>query len=164
MKIVKKNINELIKAEYNPRRMSIATRKALKRSIEKFGYVEPIVWNVRTGRVVGGNQRLNALKELGFETVDVVEVDLNEEEEKQLNLALNKISGEWDEALLRTVIESILNTDIEVTGFTQEEIDELFEMPEVEFADALEEPEPKKKDKERKAYTCPKCGFTFYVE
>ena len=99
MKIEKKPAADLLPAEYNPRKdlqSGDAEYEKLKRSLEQFGYVEPVIWNKTTGRVVGGHQRLKVLMDLGYTDVDCVVVELTEENEKALNIALNKISGEWD--------------------------------------------------------------------
>lgn len=123
MKTKTVSIERLKYAPYNPRKIKKAEFEKLKRSIEKFGYVAPIIWNRATGHVVGGNQRLKALKELGYEEVEVVEVEMSLEEEKALNIALNKISGEWDFPILKEVLES-LDMDLqELTGWDSEEID-----------------------------------------
>lgn len=84
-------------ASYNPRRIDPDQLLALRRSLRTFGAVEPVVANRRTGRIVGGHQRVKAAEAEGIETLPVVWVDLDETGERQLNLALNKISGEWDE-------------------------------------------------------------------
>ncbi len=89
--------------------------------------MEPLVWNKRSGNLVGGHQRLKILKEMGFKEVEVSVVDLTDAKEKALNLALNKISGEWDYPLLKDILEEI-NTgdfDIEITGFDEKEIEDL---------------------------------------
>ena len=96
MEIERRKVDELKAAEYNPRkdlRPGDAEYEKLKRSIQEFGYVEPVIWNKRTGTVVGGHQRLKVMKDLGYEEVDCVVVDLDEKKEKALNIALNKISG-----------------------------------------------------------------------
>lgn len=92
-------IAELKPADYNPRKdlqPGDAEYEKLKRSLTEFGYVEPVIWNSTTGHVVGGHQRLKVLEDLGHNTVDVIVVELDETREKALNIALNKISGEWD--------------------------------------------------------------------
>ena len=99
MQIEKKDINSLKPADYNPRKKLKPGDKEfekLKQSIQEFGYVEPIILNKRTNTVVGGHQRLEVMKHLGYDQVDCVIVDLDEQKEKALNIALNKISGEWD--------------------------------------------------------------------
>jgi ParB-like chromosome segregation protein Spo0J len=92
MVIEKKKVEDLKAADYNPRKdlkPGDAEYEKLKRSIEEFGYVEPIIWNKRTGLVVGGHQRLKVMKDLGHTEVDCVVVDLDEQKEKALNIALN---------------------------------------------------------------------------
>ena len=87
---------QLKAAEYNPRRdlqPEDAEYKKLRRSIEEFGYVEPIIWNERTGNVVGGHQRLKVLLEKGEEEIEAVVVDIDERDEKILNVLLNKVKG-----------------------------------------------------------------------
>lgn len=128
MNIVKKHLRELLPADYNPRkqlRPGDPEYEKLKRSINTFGYVEPIIYNKRNGVVVGGHQRLSVLKDLGFEEVECVEVDLDEVTEKSLNVALNKISGSWDEVKLAEVFETLkgFDADLELTGFDVGEID-----------------------------------------
>ena len=118
-------VDELKFAPYNPRKMSREELEKLKRSITEFGYVEPIVVNKRTMHVVGGNQRLKVLKELGIETVDVVFVDLPLEKEKALNLALNRIQGEWDLERLKEILEELDDQTLLLTGFNEDEIDNL---------------------------------------
>jgi len=68
----------------------------LKRSIEENGYADGMVWNERTGHLVGGHQRLTVLRDMGYEEVDVQVVDLPEEKEARLNIILNRVSGDWD--------------------------------------------------------------------
>lgn len=131
MQIEKKKVTDLIPADYNPRKDLKPGDKEyekLKRSITEFGYVDPLIWNKRTGRLVGGHQRLKVLEDMGEAQVDVVVVDLDEEKEKALNVALNKISGEWDKDKLALLITDLQGSDLDVslTGFDQEELDDLF--------------------------------------
>ena len=74
-------------------------------------YVEPVIWNKTTGRVVGGHQRLKVLQDMGITEVDCVVVELSEEKEKALNIALNKISGEWDKEKLALLITDLQGAD-----------------------------------------------------
>ena len=77
MEIERRKVDELKAAEYNPRkdlRPGDAEYEKLKRSIQEFGYVEPVIWNKRTGTIVGGHQRLKVMKDLGYEEVDCVEM------------------------------------------------------------------------------------------
>ncbi|WP_302490392.1 site-specific DNA-methyltransferase [uncultured Dialister sp.] len=131
MRIEKKNITDLIPADYNPRKDLKPGDKEyekLKHSIHEFGYVDPLIWNQQTGRLIGGHQRLKVLKDMGIEDVDVVIVDMNEEKEKALNVALNKISGDWDKDKLMLLITDLQGEDFDVslTGFDPEELDDLF--------------------------------------
>lgn len=130
MEIRKININELKAAEYNPRVALKAGDKEyekLKRSIEQFGYVEPIIWNSKTGNVVGGHQRLTVMKDMGITEIDCVIVELDEQKEKALNVALNKIQGKWDEDKLAALLTDLDSSsfDVSVTGFDAAEVDEL---------------------------------------
>ncbi|MBQ7293798.1 MAG: ParB N-terminal domain-containing protein, partial [Clostridia bacterium] len=131
MVIEKKNTRDLLPEEYNPRKdlkPGDAEYEKLKRSITEFGYVEPVIWNKTTGRVVGGHQRLKVLMDMGITEVECVVVELSEEKEKALNIALNKISGEWDKDKLALLITDLQGTDFDVslTGFEPAEIDDLF--------------------------------------
>jgi len=129
MRLRRVAIPALKPAPYNPRvdlMPGHPTFEKLRRSIESFGTVEPIVWNRRTGHVVGGHQRLSVLKHLGHTHVDVVVVDLDLNQEKTLNLALNRIVGEWDEGKLAELLQGLLadpSLDIGLTGFESAEID-----------------------------------------
>lgn len=131
MDIAKKNVTDLLPADYNPRKdlkPGDAEYEKLKRSLEQFGYVEPVIWNKATGRVVGGHQRLKVLIDMGITEVDCVVVEMAEEKEKALNIALNKISGDWDNDKLALLISDLQGADFDVslTGFDPEEIDDLF--------------------------------------
>lgn len=142
-------IDELKPADYNPRKELKPGDKEyekLRLSIQEFGYVEPIILNVQTGNIVGGHQRLNVLRDLGYESVDVVHIDIDEQKEKALNIALNKISGDWDNNKLKDLLID-LDTgdfDLELTGFDDEEIEKLLtddeefiDRPEKEFTQEL---------------------------
>ncbi|MBQ2726243.1 MAG: DNA modification methylase [Clostridia bacterium] len=131
MELQKIAVERLIPADYNPRKdlkPGDAEYEKLKRSIEQFGYVEPVIWNKTTGRVVGGHQRLKVLIDMGITEVDCVVVELSEEKEKALNIALNKISGEWDKEKLALLITDLQGADFDVslTGFEPAELDDLF--------------------------------------
>ena len=131
MKIEKLKTKNLIPADYNPRKDLKAgdpEYDKLKQSIEEFGYVEPIIWNKTTGRVVGGHQRLKVLLDMGVTEVDCVVIEMDEDKEKALNVALNKISGDWDKDKLMLLITDLQGVDFDVslTGFDAAELDELF--------------------------------------
>lgn len=124
------DINVLKLSEYNPRKHSPDMLEQLKRSIVEFDMPLPIIANKAESRanvVIGGHARIKVAKELGHTTVPVVYVDIPDlEKEKALNLKLNKVVGEWDLDLLKEFDESLL---IE-TGFTSEDIDNIFPVEE----------------------------------
>lgn len=131
MKIEKIEVEKLNPAHYNPRKdlkPGDAEYEKLKKSIETFGYVEPVIWNKQTGHVVGGHQRLKVLIEQGESEVDCVIVDMDETKEKALNVALNKVSGDWDLPKLADLISDLDESmfDVSLTGFEAAEIDDLF--------------------------------------
>lgn len=120
---------QLKAAEYNPRRdlqPEDAEYKKLRRSIEEFGYVEPIIWNERTGNVVGGHQRLKVLLEQGAEDIEAVVVDLDDRDEKILNVLLNKVKGRWDIGKLADLLQDLDEAGaMELTGFEDWELQSL---------------------------------------
>lgn len=131
MKIEKIKIEKLNPAEYNPRKdlkPGDPEYEKLKNSILTFGYVEPVLWNKRTGNIIGGHQRYKVLVELGEKEIDCVVVDMDSENEKALNIALNKVSGDWDKDKLMLLIEDLQGVDFDVslTGFDSAELDDLF--------------------------------------
>jgi len=116
-------------APYNPRKISDHDLEALRRSLRFFGAVEPIVANRRTQRIVGGHQRVKAAQAEGIEALPVAWVDLDEPSEKQLNLALNRITGDWDDAALRELLQGLdaEGADLELTGFDDAELARLLQ-------------------------------------
>lgn len=148
MDIKKVKMNKLIPAKYNPRKDLQAgdeEYEKIKRSVKEFGLVEPLVIN-KDMTIIGGHQRYKVLYDLGYDEVDCVMVELSKEKEKLLNLALNKISGEWDKGKLKDIfIElDILEEDISLAGFGVDEVDKMLgrfddgiEKPEVEFTEEL---------------------------
>jgi ParB-like chromosome segregation protein Spo0J len=129
MNIQKISVEKLNPAVYNPRKDLKPGDKEyekLKRSIEEFGYVEPVIWNQKTGNVVGGHQRLKVLLDLGQTEIDCVVVDLDLQREKALNLALNKIQGEWDENKLAELMADFLRCGLMKHPATQAITDTVF--------------------------------------
>ena len=96
MNIEIKKLSELKPAPYNPRESTKRQEADLARSLEKFGVVEPIIWNQRTGYIVGGHFRVRELIKHGYESIECVIVDLSPEDEKELNIRLNANTGQWD--------------------------------------------------------------------
>lgn len=133
MMIQKVRIKEIRLADYNPRldlQPGQPEYEKLKRSIEEFGYLEPLVLNIRTNTLVSGHQRLKVLSQQGFEEVEASIVDLPVEKEKQLNLILNRVRGDWDEeklAVLLQELNQIPDFDVKLTGFETPEINRLFD-------------------------------------
>ena len=122
--LLTKKINEISSAKYNPRKITDEAMGRLTKSLAEFGNIQPITWNVRTGNVVGGHQRLKVYKAMGKTEVDVWAVDLDEQKEKAANIALNKLSGEFDMPMLKDILEEIDTgeLDMEITGFGMDEI------------------------------------------
>lgn len=100
-------LEDIVPAEYNPRAITEDALKGLGDSVREFGYVELLVFNKRTGRLVSGHQRLKVLEQRGFEEADVVVVDLDEAGERALNLTMNNeaIQGEWVDELLKSTFD-----------------------------------------------------------
>ena len=125
MEIVPRNVEELIFAEYNPRQLTAEQHKTLTDSVKRFGLVDPILVNVNSERkdvIVGGHQRVTVAKQLGFKEVPTVELDLTPEKERELNIRLNRNTGEWDwDALANHFDMDDLHewgfTDNQLTGF-----------------------------------------------
>ena len=129
VKTQKFNIDDLNPAKYNPRKALAPGDpefEALCRSIETFGYVDLVVVNVRDGAnvIVSGHQRISAMRYLGMTEAECVVVDLDEPQEKALNVAMNKISGEWDMEKLKALLKDLdlSGLDMTLTGFDDEEL------------------------------------------
>lgn len=123
------DINKLIPATYNPRKdlkPDDAEYIKIKNSIVKFGFVSPLVIN-KDMTVIGGHQRLKVLKDLGITEVECIVVDLDKTNEKALNIALNKIQGDWDEDKLEALLQELKleEFDMNLTGFDFDEVDEI---------------------------------------
>ena len=140
MIIETKKLSDLKAAPYNPRTSNKKQEKNLKESLSKFGLVEPIIFNQRTGYIVGGHFRVRELKKLGYKSVDCVIVDLSEDDERELNVRLNANTGAWDFDLLAN----------------EWNVDELVEwgLEGIPF-DIAEEPTEKE---DKQIETCEKCG------
>ena len=129
MEFKKIKIADLVPAAYNPRKALKPGDKEyekIKNSISEFGYVDPVIVN-KDMTVIGGHQRITVLKDLGFTEIDCVVIDIDKTREKALNIALNKITGEWDKELLADLIADLQKSDFDVnfTGFDPPEIDQL---------------------------------------
>lgn len=184
MKIKKINITDINEADYNPRTISDDEMTKLENSITEFGFVDPMIINLKNNKLIGGHQRYNALLSLNMkkgnfaEELNLVELgdigwvfpdmDLkieSEQHEKALNIALNKISGTWDNEKLFTLLEELEYDDmgIELTGFTNEEMEMLEKGVynsdyEEDYFENLEDIYEKPDDWKPKEYECPVCG------
>ena len=125
--IVERQISELKKAEYNPRKITRHQRETLRDSMEKYGWAGSfVVVNVNPERkdiIVSGHQRIDVWKEMGNKTVPCLELNLSVDDEKELNIRLNKNGGEFDNALLSKFFDK---DSLMAFGFTGEELAESF--------------------------------------
>lgn len=152
MEFEAKRIADMNRAAYNPRvdlRPEDEEYQAIERSLKRHGLVQPIVWNRRTNTVVSGHQRLTVLEAQGETEVTVSVVDLDDIQEKELNVALNKITGEWDDDKLSVILNE-LGEEATDTGFTLPEIDVLRDELKSYFDDvtAPDEEEPTEEPEE----------------
>ena len=141
MQIVKYRAEDIISAEYNPRQLSKNQYKDLKDSMTRFGIVDPLIINVNKDRkniLVGGHQRLKVAADMEIKEIPCVEVDLSLDQEKELNIRLNKNSGEWDWNLLAN---NFNNKDLISWGFTEDEMSFFDEEPTEGLTDDDEVPE-----------------------
>lgn len=147
-----KRIADMNRAAYNPRvdlQPEDEEYQAIERSLKRHGLVQPIVWNRRTNTVVSGHQRLTVLEAQGETEVTVSVVDLDDIQEKELNVALNKITGEWDDDKLSVILNE-LGEEATDTGFTLPEIDVLMDELKSYFDDVTtpDEKEPTEEPEE----------------
>ena len=143
MQITNIPIDKLKPAKYNPRldlQPEDKEYQDIKRSITEFTLVEPLVIN-KDMVIIGGHQRLKILKELNFTTVPCITVDLDKQKEKMLNIALNKISGDWDRIKLKDILEELDSGeyDITLTGWGEQEMEDLMTEFHVEQIEKEEE-------------------------
>ena len=148
MKTIEKKLTELKPAEYNPRKITDKELSDLTKSIVEFGITEPLVINTFKGRennVISGHQRLKALKKLKFKTVPCIEVCLDKDREKELNVRMNKNTGSFDFDLLEEFFE------------VEELIDWGFDEDELNFEMTAKEQEID--ENINTEFECPKCGY-----
>lgn len=145
-------IKELIPNEKNPRKISKAELNKLIRSIKEFGFVDPIIVNSNENRknvIIGGHQRVLAATKMKKETVPVTYVNLTEDKENLLNIALNEISGEWDDKKLFDLLKELdaKGVDLTLTGFDEPVIDEIMQANEAREKEASKDITPAVPDK-----------------
>ena len=131
--------------------------------MSELGNLQPITWNAKTGNIVGGHQRLKCYQALQKDEVEVWAVWLDEAQEKAANIALNKLSGEFDLPQLKDLIEE-LDTgemDLDIIGFGAEELASLMEQtaPDPNFAPGTEDEQGQLDEKA--PIICPSCGHEF---
>ena len=132
MELEKIKVKDIVPADYNPRKISDDELNKLEKSIDEFGFVDPIIINLKNNRIVGGHQRFKIIQKDGVEELNLlrlgnvgwafVDTDLHIKDgnyEKALNVALNKISGEWDSIKLDTILNDLAfdGFDVSLTGF-----------------------------------------------
>lgn len=132
MELEKIKVKDIVPAEYNPRKISDEELSRLEDSIDEFGFVDPIIINLKNNRIVGGHQRFKIIQKEGLDELNLlrlgnvgwafVETDLKVKDgnyEKALNIALNKISGEWDTGKLDLILDDLAveGFDVTLTGF-----------------------------------------------
>lgn len=114
-------------APYNPRHIGEDEFESLVESIKRFGFVVPVIFNTRTGRLVSGHQRVKAAVHLGMTEVPVLDVDIDETQERLLNVAMNRIKGKFDAEKLSVIFAELITAgeEIEITGFDSLEVAEI---------------------------------------
>ena len=169
MNIEKRRLSDLKPAEYNPRielKPGDPEYESIRKSIETFGYVDPIIINA-DGTIMGGHQRYNVLRDLGYTEAQVVVCDLSKDEERALNIALNKIAGEWDEGKLKDLIGEIQTSSLDLlsaTGFSEDELNKMIGSVNTDSLNEGSEIDLDDFSDEQFECTCPKCGFRFNRE
>lgn len=177
MRIEKVALKNLVSPNYNPRTITDKEMEKLKNSIIEFGYCDPLIVNDVDNNIIGGNQRFEAMKQLGIKEAEVSFVHITDPNKaKALNLRLNNLSGEWDTSKLNEVIEEleINHFDLSITGFNDFEITEFKLINDLEFDDNIDQftdkiPEetvnntPQHKDEEN-IIICPHCGEEINLE
>lgn len=153
-KIQHLDVNSLNPAVYNPRTITEKELKKIKDSVKEFGMVEPIIVNDDM-TVIGGHQRLKCAQALGWKTVPCIVLTLSKKDEKRLNLKLNRLGGEFDDILLRSLLEEFDQSEIPEIGFDDEELKKIFAVD--NLIDTDQEPEIK----DEKKTICPECGHQF---
>lgn len=156
MNIRRMQLADLNPADYNPRKDLQPDDPAylkIKQSLETFGMVEPIIWNERTGHIVGGHQRIKALRDMGEAETDVVVINEPLKEEKKLNVILNRAKGRWDNEKLAPLMQELSERgDVSLTGFEDYELQGLIDQYQNRLADILDysppEPQPDNEQEE----------------
>lgn len=187
MDVMSVKLEDISPAMYNPRRISDEDYDRLRNSIKEFGFVDPIIVNLKNMRIIGGHQRYEVLVNeygLGEELICIPLGDIgwvfpsddlvvnDENYEKGLNIALNKISGQWDNDKLHDLLVDLdlSGLDLDLTGFQEFEFNKLKFDLDVEFDDGFDEEGKEsssessssgESDLKEKFITCPCCNGEF---
>ena len=148
-KIIQRDINSLIFAEYNPRQLTKDQHQHLKDSIQRFGLVDPILVNKHKDRkdiIIGGHQRVRVAKDLDIDKVPCIELSLTYEKERELNIRLNKNSGSWDYDVLANMFEM---EELQDWGFDDNDL-QLFDR---DFGDEFNLPDGDKEPFQQMTFT-----------
>lgn len=136
-------LKDIIPAAYNPRqnlKKGDYQYDRLHDSVERFGFVVPLVVNLRNNTLISGHQRYKVLAEMGVDEVEVIAVDLDEEKEKMLNIAMNRIESDWDYEKLNELFKEYSDEELFATGFTSQEIQSILDQSDADY-DFQEEPD-----------------------
>lgn len=169
MEIRSMNLKEINPAKYNPRKRMIKKSfeyKALEKSLDEFGLVVPLIVNTRTNTLISGHQRYWVLLDHGQETADCVAVDFDEAKEKALCIAMNKVDGTWDYAMLADLLEELSNTeiDMDITGFSADQINDILNDIDAGFESTDSGVENKaKRDDGKEGVKCLVGEYAFYI-
>jgi ParB-like chromosome segregation protein Spo0J len=150
-------VTSLKPAEYNPRKINKKQMAHLERSIKTFGFVDPVIAN-KDGTVIAGHQRIEVACRLGMTMVPVIFLDLSKSKEQALNVALNKIRGNFDQHMLADLFTNLEDDDKVFTGYEEEQIDGLLKKlleDDAEIATFI------KREKQKKLIVCPECSHCF---
>lgn len=159
-------LKDIIPAPYNPR-VDLTPEdpeyQTIKKSILDHGFIQPIVYNKRTGNAVGGNQRLKILKELGIEKTVCAVIDVPLLQEMEISVALNRHDNLWDREKLREIMLQMREDgyDATSTGFDPAEIASLTQEMNLSISGFFDEDDTPPKEKAIRTYKCPFCGETF---
>lgn len=160
------DISQITPAPYNPRadlKPEDPEYQTIKKSILDHGFIQPIVYNKRTGNAVGGNQRMKILKELGVEKTVCAVIDVPLVREMEISIALNRHDNLWDREKLREIVIQLQEDgyDATSTGFDQQEIDDLAKEMHDSISGFFDQKTGPTKEKAIHTYKCPFCGETF---
>lgn len=164
----KMKLADMTPAPYNPRtdlQPEDEEYQQIRASIINHGLLQPMVYNKRTGHVAGGNQRRKILMDGGVEECTCIVIDVSLQQEKRINLALNKIGNMWDQPKLRDIFSKLEEEDYDLskTAFTDNEVAKLMMDMEASVDSFFQDDEEDEESKQKKVrqYKCPFCGEVF---